>query len=95
LRSRILDALQQSKSLKTRWMVGLDLPIEGVQSNSTHSHSVIGARQSGRTKKLGSYVFQTTNYIYMGFTICFGFFCANGFFLHFNFNIVYYVFFSL
>lgn len=39
-----LDAMQQSRSLKTKWMVGLDLPIEGVQSNSTHFHSIIRTR---------------------------------------------------
>jgi len=44
-------------------MVGLDVPIKGVQSISTHSRGVIGAQQSSQAKKLGCYASQTTSHI--------------------------------
>jgi hypothetical protein len=56
LQYAILDALQQSRSSKSRWIVGLNLPTEGEQSISTQFHNVIGAWRSYRTRKLGSYV---------------------------------------
>lgn len=62
-RNAILGALQQLGLSKTKWMVGLDVPIKGVQSISTHSRSVIGVRQSSQAKKLGSYASQTTSHI--------------------------------